>query len=167
MLPTASFLKQLLQEKLLVFNPLPELTTRNLLTPYSSSIPHKKIFSICPAKDHAELFLFKLSPVVNSQTPFRSEKADYLKSAFSSSSHENRDKNTLGLRVAKVSGLLTQGYSRAEWSFLYILTSLTILHLFFDCPGTLLCLPTSCWGCRSIHLVANISKTGLTRHFSD
>lgn len=60
MLSTASFLKQLLQEKMLGFNPLPKQATRKPVTPegYRST---QQGFSISPAKNHAELGYVSIS----------------------------------------------------------------------------------------------------------
>lgn len=118
MLATALFLKQLLQEKLLVFNPLSKLAMRNLVTLQRGTIPHQRIFSICPLKNYIDQFSFKLSPEVK-QTPensVRSEKPNFFLTPFAASC-ESRNKNILrksALPVGMDFGLITPVYSRAK-----------------------------------------------------
>lgn len=133
MLATASFLKQLLHEKLLVFNPLPKLASRNLVAVQRGTIPHQRILSICPPKNYIDPFSVKLSPVVK-QTPensIRAEKPNFLLTPFAAS-HESRNKNILrtsGVPVGKAFGLITPVHSRAR----QLLPS--IFDLLCTCPA--------------------------------
>lgn len=141
MLATASFLKQLLHEKLLLFNPLPKLATRNLVALQRSTIPHQRILSICPAKNHTDQFSVKLSPVVK-QTPensVRSEKPNFLLTPFAAS-HDSRSKNILrksGLPVGKVFGRVTPVYPRAKQFLPYIFDVLCTSFLPEHCEAQL------------------------------
>lgn len=118
MLATASFSKQLLHEKLLLFNPLPKLATRNPVALERGTIPDQRIFSICPPKNYTDQFSVKVSPVVK-QTPensTRAEKPNFFLTPFAAS-HESRNKNILrtsGLPGGKAFGLITPAHSGAR-----------------------------------------------------
>lgn len=159
MLSAASFLKQLLQEKWLVFNPLPELAPRKLVTlPRGTVLPLGALASVRPkiTPTHAYLNDFQQSgkPTnpCEARTPGRIQVSEQSRA-----------------RAGKGSGLATEVVSRAERSLLAFWSGFSSLPfaLFcaslasvFGCPLTVPCLPPF-WARRSSRLVAGTPNAEL------